>query len=209
MGRAAGHRTGRDLQVRRGEAQAEGSNEYIRESNQRRVFDLDRPKQAELFERDNSVNESTSEITSRVIKEEEPSESFQSEPSYSFVKPVNRLDDEDEEDDLFRAEDDEFEISSEDSQDQMINDDGLMEIHDTRDRLRQASQERVDRLKRAGRYELNAHDLKERLDVPAYLRRDINLQSVPHSSEPHVSKYNLNDDNQILGNNRFLHDNVD
>ncbi len=190
-------------------AQAEGSNEYIRESNQRRVFDLDRPKQAELFERDNSVNESTSEITSRVIKEEEPSESFQSEPSYSFVKPVNRLDDEDEEDDLFRAEDDEFEISSEDSQDQMINDDGLMEIHDTRDRLRQASQERVDRLKRAGRYELNAHDLKERLDVPAYLRRDINLQSVPHSSEPHVSKYNLNDDNQILGNNRFLHDNVD
>ncbi len=182
---------------------------FRKEGDSRKVFDLDKPHQGELFERDNSVNETESEITSRMIKQEEPKEEVAPEPSYSFVRPVNRLDDEDEEDDLFRAEDDEFEIMDENSQDQLINDEGMMEVHDTRDRLKQASQERIDRLKRAGRHELNAHDLKERLDVPAYLRRDINLQSVPHSSEPHVSKYNLNDDNQILGNNRFLHDNVD
>ncbi len=182
----------------------------LQEEDDRRVFDLERPRQAELFERDNSVNEASSqEMTSRTVPEEKPAPQPAPEPTYSFVRPVNRLDEDEEEDDLFRAEDDEFDITDEDHTDQIINDEGMMEIHDTRDRLRQASQERVDRLKRAGRHELNAHDLKERLDVPAYLRRDINLQSVPHSSEPHVSKYNLNDDNQILGNNRFLHDNVD
>lgn len=180
----------------------------LEDDDEKTFYDLEKPRQVELFERDNSVNETDAEITSRVIREEQPVEKETPEPSYSFVKPVNRLDEE-EDDDLFRAEDDEFDISDEDHSDQIINDDGMMEVHDTRDRLRRASQERVERLKRAGRHDLNANDLKERLDVPAYLRRDINLQSVPHSSEPHVSKYNLNDDNQILGNNRFLHDNVD
>jgi cell division protein FtsZ len=52
-------------------------------------------------------------------------------------------------------------------------------------------------------------DLKEMLDVPAYLRKNVRLKDVPHSSEKNVSRYNLNDENQILGNNKFLHDNVD
>ena len=50
---------------------------------------------------------------------------------------------------------------------------------------------------------------KEKWDVPAYERKKIVLQQVPHSSERNISKYNLTDDNQILGNNKFLHDNVD
>lgn len=186
--------------------------EYSRKftsNNDRTVFDLDRPRQAELFVSDNSVNEPKEDMTSRVIPETTtPVEKETPMPSYSFVNPVNRLD-EDEEEDLFRASDDEFEMTDEEMNDQVLNEEGMLEIHDTRDRLKQAAQERIDRLKRAGRHELNAHDLKERLDVPAYLRREINLKSVPHSSEAHVSKYNLNDDNQILGNNRFLHDNVD
>jgi cell division protein FtsZ len=182
----------------------------LKKSGDRRVFDLEKPQQAELFERDNSVNERSDEMTTRTLSGPSfPMEKETPQPSYSFVNPVNHMNNEEDEDDLFRAEDDEFEVTDEDSGDQMINDEGMMEIHDTRDRLKQAAQERVDRLKRAGRHELNAHDLKERLDVPAYLRRDINLHNVPHSSEAHVSKYNLNDDNQILGNNRFLHDNVD
>jgi cell division protein FtsZ len=32
---------------------------------------------------------------------------------------------------------------------------------------------------------------------------------VVHSSEKNISRYNLTDDNHILGNNKFLHDNVD
>jgi cell division protein FtsZ len=50
---------------------------------------------------------------------------------------------------------------------------------------------------------------KEKWDVPAYERKNVVLQQVPHSSERNISKFNLTDDNQIVGNNRFLHDNVD
>jgi cell division protein FtsZ len=56
---------------------------------------------------------------------------------------------------------------------------------------------------------VDADNFREKLDVPAYLRKDVRLQDVPHSSEKNISRYQLNDDNQILGQNRFLHDNVD
>ncbi|MEQ6165965.1 cell division protein FtsZ [Ekhidna sp. MALMAid0563] len=59
------------------------------------------------------------------------------------------------------------------------------------------------------KFEMPTEEFKERLDVPAYERKKIKLQNVPHSSERNVSKYNLNEENQILGNNKFLHDNVD
>lgn len=57
--------------------------------------------------------------------------------------------------------------------------------------------------------ELNTTDFKEKLDVPAYERKKVALKEVPHSSERHISRFNLTDDNQILGNNKYLHDNVD
>jgi cell division protein FtsZ len=47
---------------------------------------------------------------------------------------------------------------------------------------------------------------------PAYLRRNMPLNSVPASSESHVSRYTLFDGEgktQIKSNNSFLHDNVD
>ena len=51
--------------------------------------------------------------------------------------------------------------------------------------------------------------LKEKWEVPAFERKRIKLQKVPHSMEQNISKFSLNDDNQIIGNNKFLHDNVD
>jgi len=56
---------------------------------------------------------------------------------------------------------------------------------------------------------INPETFKEKWDVPAYERKKVSLQKVPHSSERNISRFNLNDDNQIVGNNRFLHDNVD
>jgi len=56
---------------------------------------------------------------------------------------------------------------------------------------------------------MHPDDFKERLEVPAYIRKQRTLQDTPHSSEREISRYNLNDDNEILGNNKFLHDNVD
>ena len=76
--------------------------------------------------------------------------------------------------------------------------------------LQQQAKERIQKLKELKSTVPNREeDYKEKWDTPAYLRRNVNLQDIPHSSEQNVSRYNLNDDNQILGSNRFLHDNVD
>lgn len=57
--------------------------------------------------------------------------------------------------------------------------------------------------------EITNEAIKEKLEVPAYLRRNVALETVTHSSERNISRFSLNDDNEILGDNRFLHDNVD
>jgi cell division protein FtsZ len=47
-------------------------------------------------------------------------------------------------------------------------------------------------------------------NVPAYMRRNIRLDDVPHSSEPIISRWTISeDDDEIRSNNSFLHDNVD
>ena len=69
--------------------------------------------------------------------------------------------------------------------------------------------ERKERIMQTGKPEVNAKTVAEQWALPAYLRRGVKMQNVPHSSEPLISKYNLNDDNNLLGNNKFLHDNVD
>jgi cell division protein FtsZ len=57
--------------------------------------------------------------------------------------------------------------------------------------------------------EMTKEEFKQKWDTPAYMRRGMKMDNVPHSSEPFISRYNLNDDNNLLGNNKFLHDNVD
>lgn len=73
------------------------------------------------------------------------------------------------------------------------------------------AQERAKReeMYNSKKFEMATEEFKERLDVPAYERKQVKLQNVPHSAERNISKFNLNEENQILGNNKFLHDNVD
>ena len=195
---------------RRKEKQQEKAQEQ-----ERKVYDLEANKQINMFANDNSVNNTQGEITKRDI--DQPSSNTSNngtasnnsqERGYSFTSPVNATDD-DGDDGLFSELEEEFEIVDENDSDQHINEDGMMDIISTKDRLQEKAQERLQKLKGLNKSEMNANEFKEKLDVPAYLRREVRLQNVPHSSEAHVSKYNLNDDNQILGNNRFLHDNVD
>jgi cell division protein FtsZ len=77
--------------------------------------------------------------------------------------------------------------------------------------LMQQANERIKKLKGLSSMNtsMNPEEFKEKLDVPAYMRKNVNLQDYPHSSERNISRFNLNDDNEILGNNKFLHDNVD
>ena len=60
----------------------------------------------------------------------------------------------------------------------------------------------------------NPQNLDSIEKVPAYIRKKIKLQNVPHSSESNISRYNLLDDPQedspsLHARNTFLHDNVD
>lgn len=73
----------------------------------------------------------------------------------------------------------------------------------------QRAHERFEKLKGGRSINPTHEELKEKMEVPAYQRKHVVLQEPQHSSEPSISKYNLSDENEILGNNRFLHDNVD
>ena len=59
----------------------------------------------------------------------------------------------------------------------------------------------------------NPADLSDLENEPAYKRRQIDLEDLPHSSESNVSKYSLYEDEnarpELKRRNPFLHDNVD
>jgi cell division protein FtsZ len=185
----------------------------------KKVHDLDR-SQGWLFngaERDNSVNEKNFEVRNKMTpppaKEQEDSEPTQSQPrEMVFTGPFNRIQQEpakEEEGEESLFQDDDFDSASMKYGDQVINDDGMMELRSTRQRLQQQAEERKEKMKQARKSEMTKEEFNEKWSLPAYLRRGVKMQDVPHSSESFISKYNLNDDNSILGNNKFLHDNVD
>jgi cell division protein FtsZ len=150
---------------------------------------------------------------------EEPIKKEEQEKPYSFTlfekeevkdEPVSHDADQDDGDDaLFLSEEEEFELGKEISADQIVNEEGLMEYRKTKERLEQQAKARREQLKSNKRQEMTKEEFNEKWTLPAYLRRGVKMDNVPHSSEPFISKYNLNDDNNLLGNNRFLHDNVD
>ncbi|MFZ6009881.1 MAG: cell division protein FtsZ [Bacteroidota bacterium] len=182
-----------------------------RKVEEKKVHDLDR-SQGWLFNNaDNSINENR-DLQLRK-KQEPPKENTQrpSEREMIFTGPFNKVEEtpaeDDGEDGLFK--DDEFDNASMKYGDQMINDDGMMDLRTTKDRLQQQAQERKEHLKQVRKQEMTKEEFNEKWSLPAYLRRGVKMQDVPHSSEQYISKYNLNDDNNLLGNNKFLHDNVD
>jgi cell division protein FtsZ len=190
----------------------------------KKVHDLDR-SQGWLFnsaERDNSVNEKNNfDVRSKPTPPQgsgkEPEDIEPQAPSQPremvFTGPFNRMSQEpapkEEEGDEALFQDDDFDTASMKYGDQVINDDGMMELRSTRQRLAQQAEERKEKIKQARKPEMTKEEFNEKWSLPAYLRRGVKMQDVPHSSESFISKYNLNDDNSILGNNKFLHDNVD
>ncbi len=82
----------------------------------------------------------------------------------------------------------------------------------SKDRLIRQALERRKKLENKslnGQNGLEPDEFKERLEKPAYQRKKVEFKPVPESSERKISRYNLNDDNELLGDNKFLHDNVD
>ena len=75
------------------------------------------------------------------------------------------------------------------------------------------SKERILRLKDLSMKLRTTNGLQELENVPAYQRKQMNLQQIQHSSESQVSRFTLTSDQDgetgIRPNNSFLHDNVD
>lgn len=155
-------------------------------------------------------------------KEEKKREEQKEERSYTFTlfekpeEPVEsktifeEVEEEQGDEGLFSAEEeDEFSSVNEISSDQVLDEEGMMEYRRTKERLEQQARERREKMKTAKKQEMTKEEFNEKWSLPAYLRRGVKMNNVPHSSEQYISRYNLNDDNSILGNNKFLHDNVD
>ena len=81
----------------------------------------------------------------------------------------------------------------------------------TEEQLRK-SRERIMKLKSLS-YRIGTANISDMEKEPAYKRRNIKLDSVPHSSESNVSRYTLSNEeekkSELRQNNSFLHDNVD
>lgn len=74
------------------------------------------------------------------------------------------------------------------------------------------SKERILRLKELSMKLRTSNGLQELENEPAYKRKQMSLQDVPHSSESQVSRFTLSTEEgitEIRPNNSFLHDNVD
>ncbi|MCU0447518.1 MAG: cell division protein FtsZ [Microscillaceae bacterium] len=87
--------------------------------------------------------------------------------------------------------------------------DEVSEIYLKKEKLAMQADERIEKLKKLSKSLDNAESFKEKIEIPAYLRRNVKLIETPHSSENEISRFNLNDENQILSNNKFFTDNTD
>jgi cell division protein FtsZ len=182
----------------------------------KKIHELDRSQGWLFNSADNSVNEKKElEIRNKPQpKNEEGEKSNGRELIFSGpfhnVDSVNNkdLDNVEDEDDSLLRDDDDFDSATEKYGDQVSNEEGMMELRKTRERLEQQAKERKEKLKQR-KQEMTKEEFNEKWSLPAYLRRGVKMNDVPHSSESFISKYNLNDDNNLLGNNKFLHDNVD
>lgn len=163
-----------------------------------------KPIEKEETKEDKEEKEERSYTFTLFEKKEEP---IQSKTLFDEVQ--DEVEDEGEESLFTEAEEDEFDIESEVSSDQVLNEEGMMEYRKTKERLQQQARDRREKLKSNKKQEMTKEEFNEKWSLPAYLRRGVKMNNVPHSSEPYISRYNLNDDNSLLGNNKFLHDNVD
>lgn len=79
--------------------------------------------------------------------------------------------------------------------------------------IQRRANERIQKLRDISMKLKSPQVLNEMENEPAYKRRNVNLENVPHSSESQVSRFTLTETDEkkieIRPNNSFLHDNVD
>jgi cell division protein FtsZ len=180
---------------------------FSNRSDEKVIYDLDKDATPDINEQPEEINESLSASLEPELKEqptaEVPDNEF--ENGYFFISPNEA---EKDSEDIFGV--DEVVVTDDLAGLDQLNELDNMSLKNKREMLDMRRRERVSKLSGVKSSELKSDkDIKSKLDQPAFTRRNVHLEDVPHSSERHISKFNLNDDNQILGNNKFLHDNVD
>ncbi len=179
--------------------------------SERKVYDLDSEKQVTMFNTGETTSISPDSYRDEIITTVDKSlneppavPTPEDEFSKGFRFDMNENDGSEESDLLGNEEEEEMTVRVQNtSQDTDYN------LSSTRKEiLDHKRRERVDKLV-ANNFTNKEENYKTKFEVPAFERRKVKFDDVPHSSERNISRFNLNDDNHILGNNRFLHDNVD
>lgn len=183
-----------------------GGNKLNNPSNSKQVHSLDEPIEYSPIKIQDLLEDS---ILEPVLKESdsEPSPEIEEdtlfEKGYMFENPeaANSNDDALFEDDMEGSRVSERDMSKY----------GLLapDLQSKKDKLEMKRKERISRFGQENHQDLKPEEIKSKLDEPAYTRKKVKFDEVPHSSERNLSRLSLNDDNQILGNNKYLHDNVD
>ena len=94
--------------------------------------------------------------------------------------------------------------------DQVINEEGMMELRsEPKNAWNNKLKSAREKLKSQRKQEMTKEEFNEKWTLPAYLRRGVKWTMFLILLSQFISRYNLNDDNSLLGNNKFLHDNVD
>lgn len=76
--------------------------------------------------------------------------------------------------------------------------------------IQKLQKERIEKLKNYNTsYTENTDDIKRRTEIPSFIRKGIQLEEKPHSSDKQMSKYSLDEDGQILSNNKFFDEKPD
>ncbi|NQZ78006.1 MAG: cell division protein FtsZ [Ekhidna sp.] len=188
--------------------------EYISKEEEAKRFDLNSQREIETPQK----QDTTSDFVFEIEDEKESVEDWDYEFS-SLKDEIKREVEEEDQREVHPAGQSSFEfdftsgIEAEEEEDVHEDEVNIQDAFQSTTNSRQVrlAQERAEREEMFNnkKFEMATDDFKERLDVPAYERKKVKLQNVPHSSERNISKFNLNEENQILGNNKFLHDNVD
>ncbi len=184
--------------------------EYVNKNDDTRLFDLESDKQIELF--DEKRDQPSEDLIFKSEEEEETDDT-----SYEFGWLKKEIKREVEEEDRLESTEHEFEFDftnkfteeEDENEEEVVIDDAFDQMSQSKKQELAAERARREEEFEGKKYEMPTEEFKERLDVPAYERKNVKLKDAPHSSENNISKFNLTEDNQILGNNKFLHDNVD
>ena len=201
----------------------------------KRVFDLESSRQIKLFDVTNNNRRDEDEEDEKEYKssirnqKSEEEEEEKDELRYDFLKREIRkaVEEEDEEeenefefdlgsdyevfDDVEEEEEMSTPVEPQKSHFDPFSIENITAGHSASKKMELMEQrrKREEMLEGTQREEIATKNYKERFDVPAYERKQVTFSKVPHSSERNISKFNLTDENQILGNNKYLHDNVD